>query len=53
MIDHLSKTLIVGETVFDESGTGKIKQIQYLHTKNTIFSDLVEELRPLAEQLIG
>jgi len=53
VIDYLEKTLTVSDSVFDENGTGKIKQIQYLHTRNTIFADLVEELRPLAEYLIG
>lgn len=51
IIDHLN--LKVDETVFDENGTGKIKQIQYLHHRHEIFKNLIEELRPLAEHLIG
>lgn len=53
IIDTLSATLEVSETVFDESGTGKIKQIQQLHTYHEIFKDVIEELRPIAEQLTG
>lgn len=53
IIDNLSDTLEVSETVFDESGTGKIKQIQFLHQHHDVFADLIEELRPLAEILIG
>jgi hypothetical protein len=32
-IDFLEQTLPIGEDVFDENGSGKIKQIQYLHKK--------------------
>jgi phytanoyl-CoA hydroxylase len=53
IIDELSRTLKVSETVFDESNTGKIKQIQQLQTYDQIFVDLIEELRPLAEYLTG
>lgn len=53
IIDHLSCTLPISETVFDEAKSGKIKQIQYLETYDKIFSDLIEELRPIAEKLIG
>src|SRR5688500_13619747 len=51
IIDHLD--LEIGETVFDESGTGKIKQIQYLHKRHPLFANIIEELRPIAAELIG
>jgi len=51
IIDGLN--LKPSETVFDESGTGKIKQIQYLNRYNPIFADLIEEMRPFVEGLIG
>lgn len=53
IIDKLSTTLDPCEDVFDESGTGKIKQIQYLHKRDPIFAELIEELRPLAKNLTG
>lgn len=53
VIDNLSKTLPISEEVFDESGTGKIKQIQFLEKYDQIFVDLTEILRPIAEHLIG
>lgn len=51
IIDNLGKTLKISDSVFDESGTGKIKQIQYLEQYDKIFIDLIEELRPIAEIL--
>lgn len=51
IIDNLD--LKPSETVFDESGTGKIKQIQYLYNYDQIFIDLIEKLKPLATELIG
>ncbi len=51
IIDDLD--LKPSDTVFDESGTGKIKQIQYLHKYDDVFADLITELRPIAEELIG
>lgn len=39
--------------MFDESKTGKIKQIQYLHRKDYIFQELVERLTPIAQELTG
>ena len=53
VIDTLSSTLKVSDSVFDESGTGKIKQIQSLDKYDKVFADLIDELRPLAEKLIG
>lgn len=53
IIDKLTKELKVSESVFDESGTGKIKQIQYLNDRDPIFANLIEELRPLAKKLTG
>ena len=53
IIDKLSTSLKISDTVFDESGTGKIKQIQYLEQYDKIFVDLIEDLRPIAETLIG
>lgn len=51
IIDELCETLEIGEDVFDESGSGKIKQIQYLHKKNKAFQELVDKLYPLARDL--
>jgi phytanoyl-CoA hydroxylase len=51
IIDGLN--LKPSETVFDESGTGKIKQIQYLDRYDPIFAELIEEMRPYVEKLIG
>ena len=51
IIDNLD--LPVSDTVFDESGTGKIKQIQYLYNYDAVFRDLLVELKPIAENLIG
>jgi phytanoyl-CoA hydroxylase len=51
MIDN--QTIRVGETVFDEDKTGKIKQIQYLHRYSPEFQKIVDDLRPIAESLIG
>ena len=51
IIDNLD--LKPSETVFDESGTGKIKQIQYLDRYDRVFADLIEEMRSLVEKLIG
>jgi phytanoyl-CoA hydroxylase len=53
IIDELQHTLPISESVFDESGTGKIKQIQFLHHHHEVFSDIIEVLKPLAEELIG
>lgn len=53
VIDILCSTLKPSDTVFDESNTGKIKQIQYLDQYDKIFADLIEELRPIAEKLTG
>ncbi len=50
-IDNLG--IEVGETVFDEDKTGKIKQIQYLHTYDDIFQSVVDNLKPFAEYLTG
>lgn len=38
---------------FDESKTGKIKQLQYLHHRNKIFQDLVDDIRIHAMILTG
>jgi phytanoyl-CoA hydroxylase len=41
------------DTVFDEDGTGKIKQIQYLHKYHEFFANMIETLRPYAVKLTG
>jgi phytanoyl-CoA hydroxylase len=46
-------TVRIGETVFDEDKTGKIKQIQYLHRLDPEFQRVVDDLRPIAEALTG
>lgn len=53
VVDELENTLPISDEVFDESKTGKIKQIQYLHKKNKIFEELLEKIKPLAEKLFG
>ena len=55
-IDHINRAIDeldvqVRPTVFDEDGTGKIKQIQYLHTRSDVFKDMLERIRPSAEVL--
>ena len=52
-IDYLENTLPISNDVFDEDGTGKIKQIQYLHLKNKICNDLLNDMKKIAEKLIG
>lgn len=39
--------------MFDESGTGKIKQIQFLHKLDDTFNIVAEKLRKIAEKLTG
>lgn len=41
----------VGETVFDEDKTGKIKQVQYLWRYHEEFGNIIKELRKIATQL--
>lgn len=50
VIDSLDLT--IGNTVFDENNTGKIKQIQYLHTYDNIFNEIIDSLRPIVEKLL-
>lgn len=61
-IDHLNTVIdkmiednkvVVGETVFDEDGSGKIKQIQYLHKLDPVFQKIVDDLKPIAKFLHG
>ena len=47
------RTVEVGETVFDEDKTGKIKQIQYLHKLDPEFQRVVDDLTPIARVLCG
>lgn len=51
IIDNLD--LKLSETVFDESKTGKIKQIQYLNTYNPLFQKVVDQLKNMAKKLVG
>ena len=46
-IDEIVSSTKIGDDIFDESGTGKVKQIQYLHKKDENFMKLVEKLIPL------
>lgn len=52
-ITELQTTLPVSDSVFDEDGTGKIKQIQYLYTKDKIFEELLSTINPIALELLG
>ena len=45
VVDRLEETLPINEEVFDESGTGKIKQIQYLDKRAKVFPELIEMIR--------
>jgi len=51
IIDSLN--LEPSENIFYESGTSKIKQIQYLHNYHEEFQKIIEELRPIAQYLTG
>jgi phytanoyl-CoA hydroxylase len=53
VIDKLQETLTPSDEVFDESGTGKIKQIQYLYKYDPIFIELLTQLETIAIQLTG
>lgn len=52
-INELEETLSVSDSVFDEDGTGKIKQIQYLYDRDKIFEELLEKVKPIALELLG
>jgi phytanoyl-CoA hydroxylase len=52
-ISELEETLPISDTVFDEDGTGKIKQIQYLHKKDKIFEELLTKIIPIGIDLLG
>ena len=52
-IDKLQLILPIGDEVFDEDKTGKIKQIQYLHKKSLIFKKLLDDIAVIPELLIG
>lgn len=51
IIDGLD--LKVGDTVFDEDGTGKIKQIQYLWKYNEEFQNILHQITEIAADLTG
>ena len=51
IIDNLD--LQVGETVFDEDNTGKIKQVQYLWNYDIEFQNILAILKPIAQKLTG
>ena len=51
IIDSLE--LKVGESVFDEDGTGKVKQIQYLWNYHEEFVNILNKVRLVAEELTG
>lgn len=52
-IDLLLNDIKIDEDVFDEDNTGKIKQIQYLHKKDDIFNDLINKIKPIANEILG
>lgn len=51
IIDSLFLT--PGETVFDEDGTGKIKQVQYLWKYDQEFQNILNKVSRIAEHLTG
>jgi phytanoyl-CoA hydroxylase len=53
VIDRLHRTLQPCDTVFDEDGTGKLKQIQYLYRYDPIFKDMIVTLSHVAKTLTG
>lgn len=53
LIDTLQQELEPSDEVFDESQTGKIKQIQYLWKYDVEFTNLLNDLRVLAQELTG
>lgn len=52
-LDNIISNLEPCDTVFDESSTGKIKQIQYLYNYDKIFVDICTDLTQIAKDLIG
>lgn len=52
-VDYLQKILRPSDTVFDEDKTGLIKQIQYLHNYHPVFQEVIDKMRPLAEELLN
>lgn len=53
VIDDLETRLPIGEEVFDENNTGKIKQIQYLWKHGQIFQNLLEKMTDLGAKILG
>jgi phytanoyl-CoA hydroxylase len=53
IIDNLLLQLKVSDKVFDENGTGLIKQIQFLHHLDSYFESIIDQLKPFVEYLIG
>jgi phytanoyl-CoA hydroxylase len=51
-IDKIVQTPL-SETMFDESGSGLVKQIQYLYNYGKVFEDVIDLLRPMACELTG
>lgn len=53
IIDKLVNELKPSNTVFDESNTGKIKQIQYLHEKDDYFKKILMKINNVAKDLLN
>lgn len=52
LLDKISAEVKPSETVFFEEGL-KPKQIQYLMNYDKLFEDMIEKIRPLAQELTG
>ena len=52
IIDKLEEELKPCDTVFDESNTGKIKQIQYLQNRDDYFKKILYKIDKIAEDLL-
>lgn len=54
-IDRLQNILPIDNKndIFDESNTGKIKQIQYLYLKSEIFKELLYDMSKIATNIFG
>ena len=53
IIDRLQEELAVGDSVFDESKSGKIKQIQYLYKHDPLLHDMLDRVTEIAEKMLN
>lgn len=53
IIDCILEDIEIGDTIFDEDKTGKIKQIQFLNNYHSDFQDIIDKIKSLAIKLTG